>query len=354
MLCLRDEGEKARQDYEGILVHRIPLRKKRGSKLRYLFEFAAGACLFFLKLSALFIRRRYDVVQVNNIPNFYVFAALVPKVCRRRVLLDMHEMMPELFLHRYHVKSGNLLHRLLLLEEKLSARFASEVITVTDRLADVVRKRNGLSSVRVVMNTANPSPSAVEAGERHREGEKLRLIFHGILTNTYRMTAVVDALSQLLPSQNFEFHVYGDGTTRAALVDYVGRKGLGDRIFFRGFLPWQELQGRILEYDLAVVPLDNNIYSRFAFASKVSQYAAMRIPILCSDVECMRAYFDDDAILYFDLDDPGDLAEKIRGFVKRRADVEARLVEAAYAQNLKITWDVMKERYLSLFEPAHV
>ena len=39
--------------------------------------------------------RRYDVVQVNSLPDWLVFAALIPRALGARVLLDLHECMPE-------------------------------------------------------------------------------------------------------------------------------------------------------------------------------------------------------------------------------------------------------------------
>ena len=45
----------------------------------------------------LHLRRRYDVVQAHTIPDTVVFASIVPKLFGARVMLDLHECMPEFF-----------------------------------------------------------------------------------------------------------------------------------------------------------------------------------------------------------------------------------------------------------------
>ena len=42
------------------------------------------------------------MVQVHNLPNFLVFAALTPKLTGVQVILDLHGLMPEFYAERYH------------------------------------------------------------------------------------------------------------------------------------------------------------------------------------------------------------------------------------------------------------
>ena len=52
------------------------------------------ACSIILAYRTLW--RRYDIVHVHNMPDFLVFSALVPKLFGSKVLLDLHDPMPEL------------------------------------------------------------------------------------------------------------------------------------------------------------------------------------------------------------------------------------------------------------------
>src|SRR6185503_679013 len=80
---------------DGISVFRLPFGRLRGGKLRYLFEFVTFQLATTVVAGALHLRRRYRVVETTSVPDWLVFAAIVPKLLGARVLLDLHECMPE-------------------------------------------------------------------------------------------------------------------------------------------------------------------------------------------------------------------------------------------------------------------
>jgi len=331
ILCIRNfsDHEKKEDQYGPIRIYRVPLSKKRGSKLRYYFEFLSAFILFSIKLNLLYFKKRYNLIQINNIPNGYVFTAVIPKLFGAKVVLDMHELMPELFLHRHNLSAASLYYKILLLEEKLSVWFSDQVITVTEAISEVIKQRYKVESVTVVMNTADPFTVAERDETIRFKTDGLKAVFHGVLTNTYRMNVVIDAMEKLRDFLPVTFHIYGDGKTYSDLKAYIQSKNLAESVFLKGYLEEYKVAEMAHEFDLAIVPLDNNIYSQYAFASKTSQYISMSIPILCSDVKCMRSYYDDNAILYFDLNDTDDLVEKIKYFNQHKAELGKTLVENA-------------------------
>src|SRR4051812_20189329 len=75
IICLRRSGEAPRELVNGVNVIRLPLEHRRGSFGRYAFEYGASIGMAFLALLGRSWNRRYDIVQVNTIPDFLVFAA---------------------------------------------------------------------------------------------------------------------------------------------------------------------------------------------------------------------------------------------------------------------------------------
>src|SRR5207247_8680052 len=67
----------------------------------------------FVRLSTLHVKRRYDVVQVHTMPDFLVFAALIPKLLGAKIILDVHDLMPELYAAKFGVPKENWLIRLI-------------------------------------------------------------------------------------------------------------------------------------------------------------------------------------------------------------------------------------------------
>ena len=75
-------------------------------------------------------------------PDFLVFAAAVPKVFGSKVILDMHDVMPELYMCKYQVNYKNTIVKLLILIEKLSFTFVDKIITANDEFKKIFLSRN--------------------------------------------------------------------------------------------------------------------------------------------------------------------------------------------------------------------
>ena len=124
-----EKSNRAATHENNIHLYTFPMKKHRAGILRYMWEF-----LTFFVFSSLFLTwrtltKRYSIVQVCNIPDFLVFSALVPKLFGAKVVFDMHEVMPELFISIYELPEKHPLVRLLVFLEKLSVSFANEVKT---------------------------------------------------------------------------------------------------------------------------------------------------------------------------------------------------------------------------------
>ena len=117
---------------EGVTVYTIPLKKKRASRLRYLYEYSLFFFLSFIKLSFLTFKNRYTIIDVNTLPDFLVFVSIIPKLMGATVIVDMHEIMPEFYMSKYNIDRTHWIIRLLRFQEKLSIRYADYVFTVNE------------------------------------------------------------------------------------------------------------------------------------------------------------------------------------------------------------------------------
>ena len=115
----------------GVHIHRLPIKKKRGSSLRYLYEYFMTGFLGGLKLAALHFRGPLNVVHVHNMPDILLFAAVVPRLGGSKLVLDIHDPMPELSMSSQNGSSKKLLVKLLRLQEHISCKLADRVEKVT-------------------------------------------------------------------------------------------------------------------------------------------------------------------------------------------------------------------------------
>lgn len=137
VLCLAGQSEidgvvhRADELVDGVHVRRFRIAKRRGGPAAYLWQWGSWFVVCFVALTVLHARRRLRVIQVSSLPDFQVFAALVPKLTGCRVVLFQKEPFPELFAT---ITGRTGLSRVLALVERLSIGFADHTLTVTEEL----------------------------------------------------------------------------------------------------------------------------------------------------------------------------------------------------------------------------
>src|SRR5262249_38430858 len=140
----------------GVNVFTLSLGKKRGSLLRYAFEYFAFLFWSFWKLSRLMGKRRYAIVDVNTLPDFLVFAAAWARLPGAKIVFDKHEITQEFYMSKYGIPETAFKIRALKLVEKLSFKFADYVLVINEPIRKLLEGR-GLSPAKtiVIMNAVD-------------------------------------------------------------------------------------------------------------------------------------------------------------------------------------------------------
>jgi glycosyltransferase involved in cell wall biosynthesis len=353
VICLRDEGERPYDRVKGIHIYRMPVARKRiggfaGQLVEYLIFFLLAA----LKLNALHLRRRYATIQVHNLPDFLVFCAFLPKVLGARVILDIHDLMPEFFASLTGRSQRSLLVRLVTLQERLSCWFADHVITVTEIWRERLISR-GVSpgKVSVVMNVADeqifyaldhdvPEPEV-------RRG--FRLIYHGTFKQHYGMAELIQAIGMVKGKiPGICLVLQGIGEYYPEMVRLVDKLDLHAQVQINNFArPAEELPALIKQADAGVVPNRNDLFTGELLPTKLLEYVALNVPVIASRTRVISRYFDDSMIEFFSPGDPASLAESIIG-LHNNPD---RLMELARNSRRFVedhNWEAISKDYVAL------
>ena len=154
VICLKGKRESRIDSFNGVNIYRLSLTHKRGGYLRYVYHYAMFFIQVFLTLNRLDFRRKYDVVHVHSLPDFLVFVAMVQKLKKKKIVLDLHEVMPEIFAARFNKDMDSAMVRFVCRLERISCSFAHRVITVNDVRREVLEGRSvPPEKVTVIMNT---------------------------------------------------------------------------------------------------------------------------------------------------------------------------------------------------------
>lgn len=352
IICLREVGEPQVDRFAGATVYRLPVsRDKRRGLSAQLLEYLAFLLLAFVKLTVLHLRRRYQVVQVHNLPDFLVFAALVPKLTGSRIILDLHDLMPEFFAARFGSNQHSLPLRLVRLQERLACRFADHVITVSEHWRQsLIRRGVPAGKCSVLMNVADTAifsgPPAASA--RPANTGPFRLIYHGTITYRYGLDLLVQAVSlacEELPA--LEVSIIGAGEYVPQLRQMIQELGLGKHVHIGDLVPAEELPALIARADLGVVPYRRDQFTDELLPTKLMEYAAMGVPAIAARTTAIASCFDETMVQFFT---PGDADELARCIVDLAQDRE-RLAELGVGIrrfNERYNWTSLSAGYVGL------
>lgn len=351
VVCLRWPGEPANEVVGGVRVLRLPLAHRRAGVARYVWEYGAFFAAAAVIAALWHLRRRYALVQVNTLPDLLVFAALVPKLTGAHVLLDLHEAMPELARSAFGWGPRHLLVRALATAEQAAIRFADACLAVSEPcLARYVERGARRAKFTVVMNTADP---ALFAPRRPRSqvdpaGDgRARLVSHGTLVERHGFDVLIRALAEV-PRARLE--ILGDGETRPALERLAAELGIADRVTFAGFVPLQDIPGRISQAQLGVVANRRDVFTDLVVPTKLMEYAALGIPVVVARTPAVEAYFDNSMVAFFAPGDSTDLAHVIASLIADPARGDSLVAQAEAHFNARYGGPVMAERYLGVVE----
>ena len=356
VISLRRPDDDAIGDVAGVHVRRLDVQRHQGAGLgTYLTEYMA----FFVRVAWTLIRsqprRRYALVQVATLPDWLVLAVVPLRLVGVPVLIDLHESMPDFFRSRFPRAGNPIVHRALLIAERLSIAASSHAITVNDALRDrLVRLGVARDKVSVVRNT--PSLARFDptdhAARTFMSDDTLRLVYAGALTPTYELDVAVRAVASIVarrPDLAVHLDVYGRGDSSDDLATLATSLGITDRVTLHGRIPLEDVPAAVARSDIGVAPTRRDDFTDSSLSTKILEYAAMRRPAIASRLPLVERTFPDGAVATYEPGNAEDLADAILRAVD---DPVARTdaVDRAAAIVADLSWERDGPLYLALLE----
>jgi glycosyltransferase involved in cell wall biosynthesis len=350
-VVLRREGQPSKMEaVEGVCVYRIQRRviNEKG-KITYL----AKLLLFFVRsfffLAWKQLRDPYDLIHVHSVPDFEVFAALVPKLMGAKVILDIHDLVPEFYLTKFRTTPDSLIFKLLVGVERMSASFADHVIAANH----IWLKRLYERSVRredctVILNF--PDTDIFHLRGRTRTDSKFIMVYPGTMTHHQGVDIAVRAFA-LIADQcpEAEFHLYGGGDQVDYLRTLIAELKLQERVFLKGGRKLQEIAVIMENSDLGVVPKRNDGFGNEAFSTKIFEFMVEDVPVIVSSTAIDRYYFNDCVVKFFEANNEKKLTEAMLQLI-RHPEQRQELVRNAREFIKDYTWEKNKGIYLDLVD----
>lgn len=344
-----DQGDTER--IHGVLVHRLQERTKKNQQRKN--AYLLPLLKFWWRCSVWLMRRQlrehYDLIHVHNVPDFLVFISWFSKLLGTKIVLDIHDLLPEFFASKFRGNARPFEIILLKQAERLCAKFADHVII-----------SNHLWHETFISRSASPDKCSVflnyvdqnifQPRIRTRNDGKFIVLFPGGLQWHQGLDIAIRAFERVAEviSQS-EFHIYGDGNMRDELTLLARRLGLDGKVQFHNPLPLRAISDVMADADLGVVPKRANSFGNEAYSTKILEFMSLGVPVIVSDTKIDRHYFDDSVVRFFESGNVDALARAIIELLNDenlRRQMAARAMDYA-AQN---SWETHRGKYFELVD----
>jgi glycosyltransferase involved in cell wall biosynthesis len=350
-IALARHGQPAFEVLKGVHVYRI---QKRVIDERGPFSYLLKLMLFFFR-SAWFLAKKqftepYKLIHVHSVPDFEVFATIVPRLMGAKIILDIHDIVPEFYASKFRVNEHSLVFKALVMMERLSIAYSDHAIIANHLWYEkLIRRSVRKEKCTPIINSPDPSifsPRNVQP----RTDSNFVLCYPGTLSHHQGLDLAVEAVAMLRDEiPELRLVLIGDGPERENLKRQIKQLGLQDRITLSGLVPMEEVARVMTTIDLGVVPKRADTFGNEAFSTKIMEFMMMGVPVLAARTRVDEYYFSDGLVEFFESGSAHDLAAKIlhlRNHPERRAELGA--ASGAFIQ--KNHWDVKKENYLAFVD----
>jgi len=349
-VALGKVGQPRYGSLAGVRICRIQERvRDETGKFSYLFKLVR----FFVN-SAIFISKQhlqghYDLIHVHSVPDFEVFATFFAKMMGAKIILDIHDIVPEFYASKFNVSRESPAFKALVSIEKASVAFSDHVI-VANHIWEKTLQSRSVKKEKCTTMLNYPDPSIFYKRPKARKEDKFIVIYPGTINWHQGLDIAVRAFAQVKnDSPEAEFHIYGDGPMRPAIQQLIADLNLQDTVFLKGTLTLEQIAVAMANADLGIVPKRNDSFGGDAFSTKILEFMALGIPVVAAATRIDRYYFNDSIVRFFKPEDAEDLALTINDMIRNR-ELGERLSSKAMVFVSDFTWDKREKEYLSLVD----
>jgi glycosyltransferase involved in cell wall biosynthesis len=348
-------GEKDRPSIEtvqGVRVFRMKQLRYRGSGgLSYGLSYLRFLCVATLKLVGLIRKERYDIVYVHTMPDLLVLVGLIPKLLGARIVLNIHDMMPELYMSKFGISENHPLIRILAYQEQFSIRLADKVICVHDPHRDVLCRRGApLNKITVLPNVPDPLVFRIESSLSRTDGV-FRIVYHGTIARRLGLDLGVRAFAKAAEScPGARFEIFGDGDAGQELEAQIIASGVEDKIHFsRKLFRVESIAQMIQGASVGLIPNRRDVATDYMLPVKLLEYVHLGIPVIAPRLLAIQYYFREDQVAYYEPGDVDELANCIQRLYANAGErAELARKSAEFAKRLH--WDALKEELYKVID----
>lgn len=350
VFCIRGEKIDWYERIPNVKYYHIFSSRSRYGLSTYLFQYVIAFIQFSILLGIMYPFKRYNYVQVNTMPDFLVFTTLLPKLFGAKVLIDLHEPTPELWITKFGKDRLKFLYNIQVKFEQWAIAYVDQAMTVSEALKQKFIERGANpKKIEVIPNVCDDTMFEYQEELKHKSSI-FTIIIHGMIEKRYGHDTIIKAIEIVKDRiPQFKLNVLGYGPYKEHLKNIVTSKNLNHLITFFDFLPFEEMLNELRKADIGIVAMERNLYSELIDTNKMYEYIALKIPAISSRLPVVEHNFDDTCLMLFEPGNAEELADCIEELY-HNSEKRQSLVKNAYQRYEKMKWSLVGKKYVQLFD----
>lgn len=355
----------------GIKVYRVPWFKvfdktieskskalsliyKIATKLGYIIEYFYYTIAAFIYSLYVFLKFGLDVVHIHNPPNTLFIIGLFYRIIGKKFIFDHHDLSPELFLSRYKT-NGGLIHKILLLEEKLCLKSANLVIATNESYKSIDIKRGGKKPEDIFIVRNGPDLNKfkeVPPDEKLKSIGKFILVYIGEMGPQDGVDYLLHSLKHLVTEYNrkdFYCVIIGKGDAVPDLINLKTELKLDEFVKFTGHIPFEELLKYLSSADICLDPNPSNPLNDYSTWIKIMEYMSLGKPIVSFDLKETR-FSAQQAAIYATPNDTKEYAEKIVTLMNNQELRHNMSIFGRDRVKKELAWEIVSQNLLAAYK----
>ena len=352
IVCLRKNNEQKVEQSASLTVYRIFYTYSQESFIKYIVLSLTFFFLALIRLTSLSIKKKYDLFQVHNMPDFLVFTGIVFKIKGIPIILDVHDLTLELFKDKWDGKKFSFFIPIIKRIEKMSYNFADKIISVNDTCKEIIEKKGiPIDRITIIFNTADTSIFKFDNSREFKIIKKdARILYHGTVASRFGLhigIASMAVIKEKIPGSTLSIYGKYDRSYKAELIDLINSLKLENNVFLNETICLEKVYEIIKISDIGLVPYLNNDYMNLSLSTKTFEYAASGLPVVATKLLTLYKTFGENSLIYIKDLNAENLAEEIVQLCLNPEKRKELTLNAFKALN-EISGSVMGEKYLKL------
>lgn len=349
-ICLKEDYSSKEKNIS--FIH-FPLSRKRLGKPWYFVEYL----LFFMFTSWILFKsslsKNYQLIHVNNIPDFLIFTALTPKMFGAKLILDMHDPMPELYMDKYAKVENNFFVKILKFIEWISLHFADHILTANETFKEIFSRRAGIKKekIDVILNCPDPvifKPMKLTSGI----SKEFTLFYMGTVEKRFSLEVAIDSvpvLIQHIPKLRLIIvpKLKDEGAYLQHLIKKIKDNKLSKHVRVEQPKTNEQIARMLRTVDIGLALYEHSPYTESLLSVKLFEYVQMKIPVVTTKTKAISEYFTNKQLYFLSDNTQKEFQEAILTLFHNPA-LRKSLMHNAQEYLKKYNWEGEKQKYLDI------